>query len=250
MDPQALFLSNLPTIERIVATIGRRHAFPADDQEELASYVKLRLIEHDYAVLAKFQGRSSLTTYLNVVITNCFRDFRTARWGRWRPSAEARRLGPLALRLECLLYRDGYAVREAIEKLRAAGDHLPADAELARLAARIPARSRPRTVTSAAAEEITAADVTDAEVARQELDESRTTTMQEVERALASLAPEDQLIVRMRYFDAMSVADIARTLRLDQKPLYRRIENSLSRLRVLLEQRGIDRTLVAAFLSE
>ena len=40
-------------------------------------------------------------------------DFQVQRFGKWRPSAEARRLGPLALRLETLLYRDGLTFDEA-----------------------------------------------------------------------------------------------------------------------------------------
>jgi RNA polymerase sigma factor for flagellar operon FliA len=48
----------------------------------------------------------------------------------------------------------------------------------------------------------------------------------------------------------MSVADIARTLRLDQKPLYRRIDGSLARLRPALEAGGVDRDLAAELLSD
>src|SRR5262245_50618041 len=90
MNRQAAFLSNLGTIERIITTICRRYLLAHDDCDDFGSYVKIRLMDEDYAVFAKFQGRSSLPTYLMVVIRNCFRDHRSARWGRWRASAEAR----------------------------------------------------------------------------------------------------------------------------------------------------------------
>src|SRR5262245_46902863 len=138
MNPQAAFLENLETIERIIGAICRRHVLVGDDRDDFDSYVKMRLIEGDYAVFAKFQGLSSLTTYLTVVITRFFQDFRTSRWGRWRHSAEANRLGPVALTLEILIYRDGHSVREAIQILRSRGGDLPTDRELIELAARLP----------------------------------------------------------------------------------------------------------------
>jgi len=45
------------------------------------------------ALLAKFEGRSSLRTFLTVVIQRLFLDHRISAWGKWRPSAEARRGG-------------------------------------------------------------------------------------------------------------------------------------------------------------
>ena len=250
MNRQAVFLSNLETIERIIASICRRHLLLGDDQEDFASYVKLRLVDDDYAAIAKFQGRSSISTYLTVVVTNCFRDFRTNRWGRWRPSAEAKRLGPLALRLEILLYRDGHGLRQAIEVLRSAGGELPSDAELIRLASRLPSRTRTYVVGPEVADGAVAQESADAGILQDELDRDRTSAAQEVERALQSLPPEDQLILRMRYLDGISVADIARLLGLEQKPLYRRIDNGLRQLRGLLEQRGVSRDLVATLLTE
>ena len=44
--------------------------------------MKLKLIENDYAILAKFQGKAKLSTYLTTVIHNMFRDYRIQKWGR------------------------------------------------------------------------------------------------------------------------------------------------------------------------
>jgi RNA polymerase sigma factor for flagellar operon FliA len=41
---------------------------PGVEADDFASHPKLKLIEDDYAILRKFQGRSSLRTYLTVVI--------------------------------------------------------------------------------------------------------------------------------------------------------------------------------------
>ena len=80
--------------------------------------MRLRFIENDYAAIRKFRGESSLGTYLTVVVAMLVRDYRVQRWGRWRPSAAARRLGDVAVRLETLVRRNGQAVHEAAETLR------------------------------------------------------------------------------------------------------------------------------------
>src|SRR4029453_14108130 len=45
----------------------------------------LRLVEDDYDVLRRFQARSSLPTYVTVVIQRLFLDYRNRLWGKWRP---------------------------------------------------------------------------------------------------------------------------------------------------------------------
>src|SRR5207247_4910890 len=105
-------------IERVVVWVCARRCLRGADAEDFASTVKLRLIEDDYEVLARFEGRSSLKTYLTVVVNRFYLDYQTQRFGKWRSSAEARRLGPVALRLEVLLYRDGLTFEEASGVLR------------------------------------------------------------------------------------------------------------------------------------
>ncbi|HEV2146432.1 MAG TPA: hypothetical protein VGR37_03360, partial [Longimicrobiaceae bacterium] len=145
-DLEALFLENLGWIERVAASICRRHGFGGDDAEDFASWARLRIVEDDYAVLRKFRGESSVTTYLTVVVAMLFRDYRVSRWGRWRPSAAARRHGRLAVRLETLVHRDGYRLEQAGELLRTTGETDLSERELAELLARLPARSPTRPV--------------------------------------------------------------------------------------------------------
>jgi hypothetical protein len=60
-----------------------------------------------------------------------------------------------------------------------------------------------------------------------------------LDRALTALDTEDRLLIRLCFWERMSVADIARSLAVPQKPLYRRIESLLNRLRTTLEQDGV-----------
>ena len=138
---EAILLDHLEFIERTVAALARRNAVAPWDAEDLAGQVRLRLLADDYAVLRKFEGRSRLTTYLTTVIHNIFRDFRIQRWGKWRPSAAAKRMGELGVQMEALLYRDGFGQREAFAMLRDRFEVEATDLELESLAARL----RPRT---------------------------------------------------------------------------------------------------------
>ena len=90
MTHEQLFLSQLAVIERVIAWVCARRGLRGADAEDFGSLVKHRLIEQDYEVLAKFEGRSSLKTYLAAVINRLYLDFQVQRFGKWRPSAQAR----------------------------------------------------------------------------------------------------------------------------------------------------------------
>ena len=122
MTREQLFLSELALIERVIAWVCARRCLRGAEAEDFGSTVKLRLIENDYEILGRFEGRSSLKTYMTVVVHRLYLDYQTQRFGKWRPSAEARRLGPVALRLEALLYRDGLTFEEASGVLRTMPD--------------------------------------------------------------------------------------------------------------------------------
>ena len=249
---EAVFLENLGWIERVAASVCRRHGLSAEDSEDFGSWAKLKLVEDDYAVLRKFRGESAITTYLTVVVAMLFRDYRVERWGRWRPSAAAQRHGRVAVRLETLVHRDGYRLEQAAEILRTRGETDLPDRELAALLAELPARTplRPVEVGSEPLASAPAAAHADDLVVGSEEAEERRAADEALSRALQTLPPEDRLILRMRFWEEMSVADIARGLSLPQKPLYRRIERALGDLRKYLEAAGISRERVRALLGE
>lgn len=246
-DPQELFLSNLPLIDRIVAGLCRRHALFGDTADDFGSWVREKLIEDDYRIIRSYEGRSSYSTYLVVVITNLLRDYNIRRWGRWRASAEARRLGPVAVQLETLMYRDGHTLAEACAVLRSRGADV-SERELATLAARVPPRVRRRDVGDEQLGYVESGLPDPHETLERE--ESRDAVLTQVSAALASLPGEDQLILRLRFWEGLTVADIARTLRLQQKPLYRRLERLLAALRSSLLAAGVEEDMVADMLQE
>lgn len=236
---ERLFLANLDVIESVVRFVCRRHKLAVGDVEEFASEVKLRFVERDYEVLRKFEGRSTLRTYVTVVVQRMYLDYRNHLWGKWRPSAEARRLGPLAVRLEALITRDGLgcaaACREVVERERLVTSGDP----LMDIARRLPIRMRRVAVGEAAlASAVSAAHADEGAILR-----DRRGAADRISRALslalAALPDQDRLILRMRFVDAFSVADIARVLHLDTRRLYRRVESLLRQLRRSLLGSGI-----------
>lgn len=239
---ERLFVANLATVEKILSALARRHALAPDATEEFSAWAKLRIIESEYAALAKFRGESSLSTYLTVVLAMLFREYRVQQWGRWRPSAAARRGGSIAVRLETLTQRDGIPLGQAAEILRTSGDTLLSDRELALLAAQFPKRNSMRPVDFDAIPADAASDVRADDIIQREEDRvAAEVAEQALARTLDRLASEDRLIVRLHYMEDMSVADIARGLALPQKPLYRRLERALATLRAGLERAGISR---------
>ena len=241
------FLSALAMIDRIIALQTRRHALDPADADEYAAWAKARIIDSEYAVLRKFGGRSSLQTYLTAVLVNLFRDYRNMCWGRWRPSAAAKRFGPIAIRLEELLYREAHPLREAGEILRSSGVQL-SDAELAALAARIPSRPVARELSIQDSDNVVAT-IPDPSTQQPETDPEHESLGITLRSLLHDLTPEDALIVKMRFWNGMSVADIARSLHLTQKPLYRRIEAIQGKMRTALKARGVDQEIASEFLS-
>ncbi len=98
-------------IREIIAHCARR--FSPQDGEDFSQTVMVRLIEEDYRILREFKGRSSLRTYLATAIKRMLLDYQNHLWGKWHPSAEAKRLGPTAVWLERLRYRDKLSFEEA-----------------------------------------------------------------------------------------------------------------------------------------
>ncbi len=237
-DRSRLFEANLPLIERVIASIGRRRALSSDEADDFASWVRIRLLEDDCAILAKFRGRSRFKTYLVTVVGNLFRDYRISKWGKFRPSAMAKRCGPTAERLETLCHRDGFSFDEAVEILRRNFGVRESAEELAALAASLPPRVPRKVVGEEALEQLGESGRVEERVNDQEQSETAQRVEAMLARALRQLEPESRLILKLHFEDRLTVAAIARTLGLDQKPLYRRIDHCLKSLRQSLEADG------------
>ncbi|HVS00081.1 MAG TPA: sigma-70 family RNA polymerase sigma factor [Thermoanaerobaculia bacterium] len=245
--PEQIFLDHLPQIEKVIASVCRRHHLQREDAQDFASMVKVKLIEDDYGVLRKFSGKSSIGTYLMVVVQRLMLDHRNHLWGKWRPSAEALRLGEVAVRLDELTGRDGRSFDEAYEILRTNEHYEISRQELVKIFERLPPRTPRRLEGEEALLDLPApGESADRRVLGKEREEIRQRIEAALPVAMAQLSGEDQLVVQLR--ERFSIAEIARLHNLDQKQLYRRVTNILKTLRKELEEQGIRREDVAAVL--
>ena len=241
MSPEALFQEQLPLIDRIAARVCRRVGVVGADAEDFASAAKLALIENDYAVLRAFEGRSSLATYLTVVLDRLLADELAHARGRWRPSSEARRLGEAAVMLETIVVRDRRTIEEALPLVASIEPGITAK-RAEEMLARLPLRTRrPRPVDLPEnAEDIfVAPETADAAALAAEAEELARKTVEVMRATMESFDVEERMLIRFRFESGMTVADIARIMNLPQRPLYRTLEALLARMRNALHAAGI-----------
>jgi RNA polymerase sigma factor (sigma-70 family) len=245
---EEVFHAQLDLINQVIGFVCRRNNLKPADAEDFASHARLSLMKGDYSVLSKFQGRSSLKTFLSITVQRIFLDYRNAAWGKWRPSADALKRGPAAVLLEQLISRDGYSFEEACEIITTNHRVRLGRPELERLGAALPVREKRRFETDASLVGISApesADDSTVELGRREAAKRIGAALQDLIRKLPA---QDRLILRARFEDGRTVPDIAVMVGLDQKPLYRRLDRLFRELRAGLEACGISASDVHDFL--
>jgi RNA polymerase sigma factor for flagellar operon FliA len=244
------FLELLPLIERIVEFVARRHYLSTADAEDFSSEVKVKLIENDYAILRKFEGRSSMRTFLTTVISHACLDYRNSEWGKWRPSAEARRGGPDAILLERLLVRDGLPLHDAFDIMTTNHGVTRSRAELEEMAARFPVRFRRRFEPEDALLSVPSPGRADGALQEQERQAAWDRTIGVLRALQDKLDARDALILAMRFQDGRKVSEIAQVLQIDARPLYERVYKLLDQLRTGLEALGIDVRVVRDLMED
>jgi RNA polymerase sigma factor for flagellar operon FliA len=235
-----LFESELPMVQEVIAYTCRRRRLPREEAQEFRSWTFLKLMDNEYAILQKYEGRASLRTYLVVVIERLSIDYQIARWGKWRPSARALELGPEAVQLESLLFRDGYTAREAVQILLSRGKTSLTEDALLEIASQLPSRPRrARELSPLPASLAAETGQADGGLLKRERAEERRKLREVLDVALRGLSEEDRLIARLRFVNGLPPSRIAAALKLEVKDLYRRVEHMKKRLRKRLEKEGI-----------
>lgn len=228
--------AELATLDRVIRLVARSGRLQPQDAEDFAQSVHVRLLERGYDVFDRFHGRSSLRTYLTVVVRRLLLDWRNALQGKWRASAAAARLGPTAVALERLIYRDSHSASEAIQVMRSRG--MESTAQLQNLFEQLPRRERPRRISDERLADLHVASFEDPLDVEQRL-RARRRVASVLSRVLRELPPEDRWLLRARYEHTQSIQSVAETLQVDAKVLYRRFDRVLRTLRRSLESAGL-----------
>lgn len=241
MDPHKSLLDAREAIDRAVAFVCRKHGLHGADAEDFASTVTVKLLEDECAILRQFRGDSNLNTYLNVVVHRIFIDQCVHEHGKWRPSADAKRLGSVATELERRVQWDGEPVEDAVRQTASAHPDVPLD-QIREIAAKVPQRQKRRS--TVALDEtvelfLTAREQADVLILMHARREVRARTEEVLRKHLLTLEAQDRLILQFQFEGGMHLSDIARRLQVDQKPLYRRREQLFRDLRSALAEAGI-----------
>jgi len=238
-----VFTRFLPLIGRITAWVGRRQGLLPQEVEDLEAQVHLRLIENDYARLRAYGGRSSFETYLSVCIQHLARDLRDKALGNWEPSAEARRIGPHAVRLETLWVRDGLTLDECEQTIAPLFPPLTRE-QIEEIAVRLPVRARRRLEGEDGLDRHPApTPAPDQRLEEREGFAARREVFAALREELDELSAEDRLLIRLRIESGFKISEIARhcvqSLGIEQKALYSRFEKIFATLKRRLGERGI-----------
>jgi RNA polymerase sigma factor (sigma-70 family) len=242
--PEKVFLENLPVIQEIIAHSARR--FSPQDGEDFSQTVMIRLIEDDYRILREFKGRSSLRTYLAIAIKRMLLDYQNHLWGKWHASAEAKRLGPTAMWLERLRYRDKLSFEETCRVI------LGEDPEVSRANLEIfEAKIKDRIPRHMVGEEHLESEADpklrpDERLEAKELAVLGRRILRTLFACISLLGAEERTLLWLKL--ELSVAEIARLQRVDQKPLYRRLVKIYWKLERELARRGVRRQEIEEIL--
>jgi RNA polymerase sigma factor (sigma-70 family) len=241
-EAEAIFLRHLAAIERLTANACRQSRIAGDEIDDLTSHVKLALIQGDYAIIRKFQGRSSFTTFLTTVIRRLISQYQIKERGRWRPSAKAKRLGQLAMTVERLLTREGWSISEVAREVARRHPGC-ATGDILEIAHQLPQRhGRPQQVSiSDHLHTVIDADDPLQTILNRELSLRATRAVNLLQTAIATLSVLDQTILRKRFLAEQKVRVIADSLQVSPRKAYKRLYASLSLLRLRLEEQGFMR---------
>jgi RNA polymerase sigma factor (sigma-70 family) len=239
LDARKTLVENLDLIERVIRFTSRRQRLDESEGEEFASIVKLKLVENDYAIVRKFEGRSHFATFITIVVQRMLLDYRIHQWGKWHASAEAKRLGDMAVELEQLLHRDGRTIDDALPLLQAKHPDATREA-IEALAGRLPERrARRRMVDLSEAETVTVEPESEDQVLNAERERTCRQLSSAMREAISRLPENDRLLLHLRFGCRLTGPQIARSMHIEQKLLYRRIDKLMHDLRAELERAGI-----------
>lgn len=239
-DPAALFLAHLDFIHRKARHAARQRGLGDAEIEDFEGELHLKLIANEYEVVRAFRDRSRFTTFLVSVIEHALLDHLDKRWGKWRASAVARRLGENATLVERLVRGRGLSIDETVARLAACGTPMTRD-EVTDIVALLPVRVERRSAGESALDSLPSphgGPATDIE----ESERQRAARLIEaqLDSALARLPADDRLLLFLVFVRGFSIPEVAALWGGSARPLYTRFQKCKSALRRELEASGVD----------
>lgn len=243
--PKDILVLYWAKLEEIVAKTSYKLGADPEETDTVESRVKEELFEDDCKIVRQYRHESSFLTYLTCIVQRAFADLQVERMGKWHFSACSERLGPLAKKLERMIYREGFSPSDAIAVLLTS--HPEASrSQLEKLLEALPVKIRRPTKVSL--EEVTAGlpasnpDILMITGERFELSERVTAIVQSF---METLADDERLLLQLLFESNMKISKIGERLKDRHKSLYRKRDGLLKRLREELLKAGIGKSEAA-----
>ncbi len=238
----------------LIRHLVQRHEPDPSQSEDCFTWVCEALADDGFRRLRNFRpdGPARFRTWLVAVVANLCRDWRRRQRGRVRPFRAVTRLPELDQHVYRLIFVQGHSRTECVATLAPQFPGLT-DATVAEISGRLfglltpqqrwQLSARPHTPLRAGSRQ---ADRADDPMERVETPESgpedQVAALQERQRlrqALARLAPEQRLLLRLRYERGLTLAEVARLTRQpDPFRANRRIQAALEALAQMMAQSG------------
>ncbi|HVG08525.1 MAG TPA: sigma-70 family RNA polymerase sigma factor [Thermoanaerobaculia bacterium] len=236
---EELYHQSLEALPPILRGLGREKRVSPEELEDLQSEIQVKLLEDDYRVLRRWDSRSSLKGYLVTVVYNVWHDWVRSEKGKVVVSAAAKRLGPPAPLLEKLLGREGFTFEEAYQLIKPGFPGL-SRGEAKEIVAQIyPRRGRIFESEDVVTRQPDLEPTGDKRLERREKLVKKRKALALLHRILSDLPEQDRDLLLRAHAEGVKFSCIARSLGIDQRPLYRRNEKLITKVRTILEKAGI-----------
>jgi RNA polymerase sigma factor (sigma-70 family) len=248
---KAAFIAHLKVIDDVIRLVCRRGRVPAHEAADFAASVKCKLIADDYAVFRQNKEKKALGPYVYRVASRHLVDLRNEQWGRFRPTKRAREIGPAAVHLEMLLYRERMGLGAAIALMAHSPRWGMTSRDLqslhAKLPRRMPVERRPEPLE--VVEKRPAPPPVDAAEHLERRNQGRR-ARQALRLALRRLPTGDRRLLRAYFQEDRSMPAIAAATGQNVFVLYRRLTKILDRLRADLLEQGLTEDVIRELLTD
>lgn len=240
------------------ALSDKNHIDIENEVLELSNRVLDQLSKNGFRALKRFKNRSRFTTYLSTIVANQAVDIIRKKRGRDRSLERARQFGELGRLIHRKIVVEGLSVEKAYREIGAGRSPVQSREEFFRMAEKIRgSRENPVEFVSLDTRAINPENATDPQTGTAIFSQNRSNpenvTMDRLARENASemldhmingLSGEERLLLRMRYpggdEDPLGVADIAGTLGISEKAVYKRIKRVLNKCQKMFQEKGVD----------
>ena len=247
----------------LINCLAARRFQKEETAEEAALYVLDMLARNNWQKLRGYQGRSKFSTYLSSIVYRLLEDYARAKFGRLTPPKWVKELGGIWLLLFRLFCLERFSFQDGLVQaglLRPDIDEQTINASAEHLLAEIPTCGK-----SVQQQEYDDTVITDRQEKESHAPENRENELITVAlgkqifgekqsdeeqqiigkliRNKLELKPEEQLLLKLRFREGLSIEDIGKMLGLNRFQINGRIRRTIEKIKVHFKNAGCEEEL-------